>query len=349
MGKKRGESGLVQAGAIPVMKTLVRKFAPPTKAHLALLDSIAVIAEAPDAAERAFMARQLVQCTLPHTDPEVSYQRIPGTRKRQRIETPVPVWQRETSTFALLLQPGWDRLENKSIGYPYGTIPRLLLFWIITEALRTKQRRLVLGRSLAEFMRAVGLDPSRGGKRSDQRRLKEQMRRLFKCRITFDQTATDRDRTRDMTVAPDSDLWWHPTHIEQAALWESWIELGEKFFQAIMLTPVPIDMRALKALKRSPLALDLYAWVCYRAFVIVQKNERPQFTAWTKLMQQLGADYGTANDFQKKAAPVLRKIERLYPGLKIGKAKGGFTIHAARLAVPQKAVQKPVDKQSYPR
>jgi hypothetical protein len=31
-------------------------------------------------------------------------------------------------------------------------------------------------------------------------------------------------------------------------------------------------MRALRAIKRSPLALDLYALISYRAFVIVQKK-----------------------------------------------------------------------------
>jgi hypothetical protein len=40
----------------------------------------------------------------------------------------------------------------------------------------------------------------------------------------------------------------------QTALWESWIELGEKFFNAIIAAPVPADMRVLRALRRSPLA-----------------------------------------------------------------------------------------------
>ena len=113
-----------------------------------------------------------------------------------------------------------------------------------------------------------------------------------------------------------------------------------KFFQAILASPVPIDRRVLRELKRSPLALDLYAWVSYRAFVIVQKNLPPQFTAWTILMRQLGADYGDAKDFKKYASPALRKIAALYPGLTIGKAKGGLTIHATRLAVPQKPSAK---------
>lgn len=44
---------------------------PPTLgfAQQLLLDAVVGIGQAPDAAEIAYMARQLVQCTLPHSDP----------------------------------------------------------------------------------------------------------------------------------------------------------------------------------------------------------------------------------------------------------------------------------------
>jgi hypothetical protein len=54
------------------------------------------------------------------------------------------------------------------------------------------------------------------------------------------------------------------------------------------------------------------------------------------LSRQLGTDYGDLKDFKKEANAALRKIAAVYPGLIITKAKGGFTIHASRLAVPQK-------------
>jgi hypothetical protein len=44
--------------------------------------------------------------------------------------------------------PARLRLQSgKPIGYPFGSIPRLLLFWITTEAVQTKVRRLELGKS----------------------------------------------------------------------------------------------------------------------------------------------------------------------------------------------------------
>lgn len=334
MKRKRGEGGLVQAGEIPLLNKLAKEYAPPTRAQLELIETAAAIREQPDAAERAFMARQLVLCTLPHSDP--------GN---------VEAWTRRTGNGSLTIQRGWDAEANRSIGYPYGTLPRLLLYWITTEVQHTKtrtdltsdeKRTLQLGRSLNDFMRAVGLNPNTGGgKRGDGKRLHNQMDRLFASRISFQQTFTDDPHRHgkawlNMDVAPRGELWWNPRTPEQGALWQSWIQLGQEFYSALVALPVPVDMRALRALKRSPLALDLYAWVCFRAFVIVQKKQPAQFIAWETLMRQLGTDYNTSKDFKKKALVALRKVASLYPGLTIGKAKGGFTIHANRLAVPQK-------------
>ena len=48
---------------------------------------------------------------------------------------------------------------------PYGNLPRLLMAWVSTEAVRTQRRELILGRSLSEFMRK--LDITRGAYISD--------------------------------------------------------------------------------------------------------------------------------------------------------------------------------------
>jgi len=336
--RQRGQGGFVQAGEIPLMKKLAKKYAPPTRAELQLVDLVLAIHAEPDAAERAFMARQLILCTLPHSDP--------GN---------VEAWTRRTGNIALGVQSGVDFDTGRKIGFPYGTIPRLLLFWITTEVQRTKnlaeltiiqKRTLRLGHSLAAFMRAVGLDPSRGGKRSDAKRLHDQMDRLFSSRIGFvekTQTGTlERKERGTMEVSPHYELWWDTKRPEQGALWNSTVFLGEEFYNALVMCAVPVDMRALRALKRSPLALDLYAWICYSAFAIVQQKRPPQFVPWKSLMQQFGTDYSNPDDFKRKAKGALRKIAGdgtghggLYPGLTVKQARGGFMIHAKRLAVPQ--------------
>ena len=72
-------------------------------------------------------------CSLPRTNPgnRLQYKRVNGP-------------------FTLYMTAGGG---NK---LPYGNLPRLILAWVSTEAVRTQSRELVLGSSLSEFMRNAG-------------------------------------------------------------------------------------------------------------------------------------------------------------------------------------------------
>ena len=56
--------------------------------------------------------------------------------------------------------------------------------------------------------------------------------------------------TVNSLIADRTELWWTSNRPDQAGLWESKIELSEKFFQEIIRHPVPIDINTLTALKR---------------------------------------------------------------------------------------------------
>jgi hypothetical protein len=226
---------------------------------------------------------------------------------------------------------GFDPVRTRLVGYPYGSIPRLILFWVTTEALRTRSRTLELGHSYNDFLRDIGFDPNTGGgKRGDAKRVKEQTRRLFASTISFIQAgkiAPDREGERriNMSVAASSELWWDPKQPDQVNLWDSWVELGEKFFAALTAAPVPVDTRALRALKRSPLALDLYAWATHKALAVGRRG-KSQFVPWRGLKEQFGADYSDNQNFRRKAIEALKKIQAVYPGLKLEDATGGLVV-----------------------
>ena len=55
------------------------------------------------------------------------------------------------------------------------SLPRLLLAWVSTEVVRTQSRELILGSSLAEFMRKLGISSDSGGSRGERTRLRNQM------------------------------------------------------------------------------------------------------------------------------------------------------------------------------
>lgn len=283
-----------------------------TPSQRKLLDNSAAIwEEAATSKDAAFMARQLVQATLPH--------RNPGD---------VPAWSRKNGSLTLGIQPGFNHKVGKSYGYPYGIIPRLFLFWMITEAVRTKSPRLVLGNSLSSFMKQLGLDSSRGGERSDAARLKNQMERLFNARISFEGEVHKSGRTGNarinMTVASKTMLWWNPKEPNQDSF-ESWVELGKDFYEAITAAPVPVDIRALRALKQSPLALDLYSWLTYEAYR-ANKSGEARFETWEQLHDHIGGDYAEVRNFRLKANQALQRIKVVYPNLRLGERQGGIEV-----------------------
>ena len=85
--------------------------------------------------------RLVALCTLPRTDP--------GTRDR---------YIRRNGPYRLVMTAGGAKPR-----LPYGSVPRLLLAWMCTEATRTKSPQLHLGHSLAEFMRTLGIQSSDSG------------------------------------------------------------------------------------------------------------------------------------------------------------------------------------------
>ena len=304
-------------GDTPAAKELVSQ----AKRWKLIESGIRISENEPTPADIAFMAVFLVQCTLPHSDPG-----------------DLPAWVRRNGDLTLVVQPGWDLKTNSSTGYPYGSISRLLLFWIITEAIRTKSRRIELGHSLTEFLRMGGMNPDNGtGKRSDSRRLKEQMQRLFSAMITFHRIIEEPyrrgEQRREMQVAAESELWWDTKHPDQSALWGSWIELGEKFYEAINgWGVIPFDLRHIKELRRSPLALDLYTLLNYLGATVT----KPKKMAWALLMEQLGGDYKHVQHFRSKATAALLKVSDVHRGLNVKRYNGGIVVSPSRPAVPRR-------------
>lgn len=269
---------------------------------LRVLDAAPELLTPPRRSDTAYMVRQFIQATLPH--------RSPG---------PVPVWRKRNGDFTLTIHPYRD--ERGTPHYPYGSIPRLLLYWITTEAVRTRSRRLDLGPSLAEFMRQVGLNPDTGGgKRGDAARLRQQMRWLFQAQITV---SDSEDSWINMQLTESGQLWWSHAAPEQHSLFGSFIILGETFFHAILKAPIPLDRRALRHLRRSPLALDFYVWATHRVFSL---GGGTCFIPWTRLSEQFGANYTSPSNFQKAAVRTLRRVKFFYPDLSFRIETGGLRL-----------------------
>jgi hypothetical protein len=268
---------------------------------------ISAIVEAPGEVQKGYLAKWLVVCTFPHREPkEEKYTRINGD-------------------YTLNIQSGMDKRGNY-LGLPYGAPVRLLLFWIITEANRLKwtgdtSRRIHLGESMSRFVQLVGYDPDTGrGKRGDATRLRDMMKRLFGCRISFIRSETVSEATGyswlNMDVAPKGELWWDVKNPDQASLFDSWIELGEDFYNAVTTNPVPFDFRAMCALKHSPMAIDLYAWLTWRVHAMKEGGSASIPLHGPKgIAAQIGSNYSRTDDFKRAVAEGLEAVKLVWPKL----------------------------------
>jgi hypothetical protein len=90
------------------------------------------------------------------------------------------LWKREGNRTTLLVESGRSR-SGDLVGVPYGSIARLILLYLQTEAVRTNTPEVELGRSMKSWMGRMSL--TTGGK--TYQLVTEQARRISACRLTF--------------------------------------------------------------------------------------------------------------------------------------------------------------------
>jgi hypothetical protein len=280
---------------------------------LALIDSLHR-ETAIEANELGFMARMLVQTTLPHSaQPGKQYTRTDGD-----------------VTLSIT--------DLGGAGLPYGAYPRLILIWMTSEALRTRNRRLELGRSLSSFMGQLGLQCT-GGHWGTIPRFRNQMERLFGAAISTrwrsEQSAESHVGGSNLLLAEEFDLWWAPQKLPHTPLPQSSVTLSERFFDQLVEAPVPLDLRAIRALKRSPLALDLYAWATRRASYL----QRPTLIPWAALRRSFGAGYADTPQgrvkFREKAVDAFGRVRRVYSALRLEIKEGGVLLLPSAPHIPR--------------
>ncbi len=221
-----------------------------------------------------YMPAFLVATTLPHSDPKASE----FTRVNGKVTTTLHAPRR--------------------IGLPYGVYARLILIDLATAAVRTRTRRFRVGRSMREFLARMRIGDG-GGKRGEGARAREQMDRL--CATTFTTTHLSKYGGHNLLLA---DSW-----MERSAGGRE-VALAERFFLQATKSAVPLDPVVLRAVRRSPLSIDIYGWITYRMATL----DRPTSISWGSLEKQFGAGYERPRDFRRKFRRCLDRVKDAWPG-----------------------------------
>lgn len=231
-------------------------------------------------------------------------------------------------TLAITPKPVVTRSDGKgqmrSLGVPYGILPRLILIHIMTEAVRTRSRHIVLGESFTHWMRQMGFRSISYGPRGSATLLRNQLDRLLACEwmIRWDNSADDEHafgvreiKLSDEYVGLDRKSGWFLREIY----------MTEGFFSHLKDHAVPLNEHAIRQLRDSATALDLYTWLAYRLPRI--SGNRPLLISWSQLAVHFGNNGTNVRKFRQTIRDAWeRQVSGVYP-----EARAEFDTTAVKL------------------
>jgi hypothetical protein len=235
------------------------------------------------------------------------------------------VWIREAPGIKLLVESGHDG-DGKPVGLPYGSVARLILLYLQTQAIRTDSCEVELGRSMHEWLNAMGIDPGGTGYKA----VREQSRRLSLCRLTFRRPlegatlVSNAGFVQDAIIPDDQDAW-------QPRLWQEVVRLDPRFYKSLKEHPLPLREAALKEIAGRSLAIDAYVWLAYRLHAL----SAPTPISWVALHRQFGAGFSLVRQFKAKFREPLALALSVYPEAKVDIGEQDVVLHPSPAPVPE--------------
>jgi Plasmid encoded RepA protein len=219
----------------------------------------------------------------------------------KRVET--TVWERDAGAVKLLVESGLEQ-DLQPVGIPYGSIARMILLYLQTQAVKTKSREVELGTSMNAWLGAMGIPV--GGK--TYQIVREQSRRISACRLTFlRQTPSAKMRTngafvREAIMSPNPGS-------DQLLLWQDRVELDAGFYQSLIDHPLPLREAAIREISSRSMAIDLYIWLAYRLHAL----NKPTPVSWISVYGQFGSGYDRLRNLKPRFLEALKIALAVYP------------------------------------
>jgi hypothetical protein len=265
--------------------------------------------------ELAFQYVPLIQCSFPHSDvsPANAF-----TRRNGRLELTIAT----------------SRVE---LGLPYGTPARLLTIFITTEIVRTRSREVWLGRSLQDFLKKIGVPITRG-ERGSMAMYANQLQRLIHTQFSINETMEDGAgrqglRFRQTLLFEDGLLWWDDDFVTSSG---STLLVHDGVFQSMLERSAPLQASAIQELRKSPMDLDVYAWLVHRLYTL----GRPSRVLWDQLSAQIGHTYTELRVFRHWFLKSLRRVHSVYPEANFTVEDSGILLKPSRPHVQNRAIRE---------
>jgi len=229
------------------------------------------------------------------------------------------------------------RQQLHTLGVPYGSLPRLVLIHIMTEAVRNKSRQIVLGATFTDWMRRMGFRTISYGPRGSATLVREQLDRLLACEwmIRWDSAADQGERAFGIKEIKLTNEYVGTDHRNGTFMRE--IRMTEGFFEHLREHAVPLNETAIRQIRDSATALDLYTWLAYRLPRINPK--RPAAITWQQLAVHFGNDGNNIRKFRQTVRDAWeRQVSGVYPEARADFDTTLIRLHASPAPLQQKLV-----------
>jgi hypothetical protein len=240
----------------------------------------------------------------------------------KRIEE--PLWRRQGHRTTLLVESGRTG-QGGWIGVPYGSMARLILLYLQTQAIRTSDPEVELGRSMHAWLSRMGIPA--GGK--NYKLVGEQARRISACRLTFLTEIPGAELRQNGAFVQNAITLTAAADERQRALWQDRVRLDDGFWRSLREHPVPVREEAVRAIGTRSLALDVYIWLAYR----LHSLSRSTPVTWTALHGQFGAGFKAVRQLKPTFREALAIALAVYPEAKVGVEAAGVVLHPSPPAV----------------
>lgn len=232
---------------------------------------------------------------------------------------------------SLSLQAGqlWDGNQFVQQPLPFGPMPRLIMAYLNTRALRSQSPEIDVCDSATAFLNMLGKEGG-GGPHGTYTTFRKQMLALSACHMTLGITIGEYATIYDGKPIQRFEAWLSNTG-EQRTLWPGGITLSHEYFITLKDHAVPLDLRAMTRLAGSALAMDIYAMLAERLHRI---ESHPIELHWHNLQEEFGHEYSDKNNFKSAFRDGLNKALAVYPKAQVKSVNGGILMMPSPPPVP---------------
>ncbi|WP_298810430.1 replication protein RepA [uncultured Sphingomonas sp.] len=258
--------------------------------------------------------------------------------KRPKDETAPIV--REDGKYALAINPR-PVLQNvdgksvmRSLGVPYGAYPRVALIYLLSQAVMKQSRDVYLGRNFTEWMRRLGYQTVSYGPRGTANLMREQVDRLLACewQIRWDGTEAGDNAfaVRDVKISNE-----YAGSLDKNGSFAREIRMSEAFYSHLIEHAVPLNEVAIRELKGTPTALDLYTYLAYRLPRIA--TDKGQVISWDQLAKHLGNE-ADSKRFRQTVRETMQIVSAVYPNANVDLSGRKVVLHPSPAPLERKLV-----------